>query len=191
MKQPITGRKRSRRTVLSSTLTPTMSSMACVWPGHSDWRPQYPDAQATLQILQKLPPPFSTDPRIDLEESMIGEASGDVNAAQRAAVSAEQKGRERGSSLLVARAKLVMPVSTLPAFVAQQEEARHICERLGDMDCVGTSLVTHRSLAADQSFVTGRHRTSPRHLQAGRRSAPSGGSTKCVEQFLPGQKRVS
>ncbi len=98
---------------------------------------QYPDAQATLQSLQKLPAPFSSDPRIDLEESMIGEASGDVSAAKRAAESAEQKGRERGSALLVARAKLVLPVSTLPAFVAEQEEARQTCERLGDRDCVG------------------------------------------------------
>ena len=97
----------------------------------------YPDAQTTLQSLQTLPPPFSSDPRIDLEESMIGEASGDVNAARRAAESAEQKGRERGSALLVARARLVMPVSSLPAFVAEQEEARQTCERLGDMDCVG------------------------------------------------------
>jgi eukaryotic-like serine/threonine-protein kinase len=98
---------------------------------------RYPDAQQTLASLQKLPPPFATDPRIDLEESKIGEASGDVEAAQRAAVSAQQKGRERGSSLLVARAKLVMPVSTLPAFITEQQEARQICERLGDMDCVG------------------------------------------------------
>ena len=98
---------------------------------------QYPDAQATLQVLQKLPPPFSTDPRIDLEESIIGESSGDVTAAQSAAESAEKKGRERGSRLLVARAKLVMPVSSTPAFVAEQEEARRTCESLGDMDCVG------------------------------------------------------
>jgi DNA-binding winged helix-turn-helix (wHTH) protein/tetratricopeptide (TPR) repeat protein len=98
---------------------------------------QYPDAQATLQTLHKLPLPFSSDPRIDLEESVLGEASGDVSAAQRAAESAEQKGRERGSSLLVARARLVMPVSGSQAFVAAQEEARHTCESLGDMDCVG------------------------------------------------------
>jgi tetratricopeptide (TPR) repeat protein len=98
---------------------------------------QYRDAQATLELLQKLPPPFSTDPRIDLEESMIAQASGDVNAAQRAAASAEQKGRERGSTLLVARAKLAMPISPTPAFVTTQEEARHSCEGLGDMDCVG------------------------------------------------------
>ena len=98
---------------------------------------QYPDAQQTLATLQKLPTPFSTDPRIDLEESLIGEASGDVSAAERAAASAEQKGRERGSSLMVAQAKLAMPVSTLPAFVAKQQEARQTCERLGDMDCVG------------------------------------------------------
>ncbi len=98
---------------------------------------EYPAAQSTLQLLQKLPPPFSTDPRIDLEESMIGEASGDVTAAERAAASAERKGRERGSRLLEARAKLVKPVANLPAFVADQEQARHICEGLGDRDCVG------------------------------------------------------
>lgn len=98
---------------------------------------QYPDAQATLGVLQKLPPPYSSDPRIDLEESMLGEASGDVKGAQAAATSAERKGRERGTALLVARAKLVIPVSTLPGFVQEQEEARQTCERLGDMDCVG------------------------------------------------------
>ena len=97
----------------------------------------YPDAQATLQTLRKLPQPFSSDPRIDLEESTIDESSGDGTAAQRAAASAEQKGRERGSSLLVARAKLAMPVVDSAAFVAAQEEARTTCENLGDMDCVG------------------------------------------------------
>lgn len=97
----------------------------------------YPDAQAMLQILRKLPPPFSSDPRIDLEESTIAESFGDVQAAQKAAASAEQKGRERGSSLLVARAKLAMPVVDSAAFVASQEEARTTCEALGDMDCVG------------------------------------------------------
>jgi tetratricopeptide (TPR) repeat protein len=98
---------------------------------------RYPDAEATLQSLQKLPAPFSTDPRIDLEESMLAESSGDVKAAQEAAASAEQKGHERGSSLLVARAKLVMPVVSSAEFVSAQEEARKICESLGDMDCVG------------------------------------------------------
>jgi DNA-binding winged helix-turn-helix (wHTH) protein/tetratricopeptide (TPR) repeat protein len=116
---------------------------------------QYPNAQTTLQELRKLPLPFSSDPRIDLEESVVAESAGDDRAAQRAATSAEQKGRERGSSLLVARAKLAMPVVRSPAFVAAQQEARQACESLGDMDCVGLAwLRIGRSHTVDPSSRT-------------------------------------
>lgn len=98
---------------------------------------QYRDARATLQALRKLPTDSSSDPRIDLEESMAAASSGDDAGGQRAAATAEKKGQERGSSLLIAQAKLVMPISSSAAFVAQQQDAQHICQRLGNMDCVG------------------------------------------------------
>ena len=98
---------------------------------------QYRDVLLTIQSLRALPPPASNDPRIDLEETMAAVSSGDFAAAQRAAATAETKGRARGSDLLIAQAKLVEPVSALPKFVADQQDARRICQNLGNTDCVG------------------------------------------------------
>ena len=98
---------------------------------------QYHDALATVQALKKLPAPFSGDPRIDLEEGLIAEPSGDTASMERAASAAEQKGRERGSTLLIAQAKLLKPISDTPTFVADQKAACQLCEGLGDMDCAG------------------------------------------------------
>jgi tetratricopeptide (TPR) repeat protein len=84
-----------------------------------------------------LPGPAANDPRIDLEETLAGVSSGDEAGAQHAADAADKKGRERGSDLLIAEAKLVEPMAKLPRFVADQEDARRICQNAGNMDCVG------------------------------------------------------
>jgi len=98
---------------------------------------QLRDALVTIQALRALPGPAASDPRIDLEETMAAASAGEEAGAQRAASAAERKGRERGSDLLIAEAKLVEPMSKLPGFVADQQDALRICQNAGNMDCVG------------------------------------------------------
>ncbi|HEX8816651.1 MAG TPA: winged helix-turn-helix domain-containing protein [Terriglobales bacterium] len=101
---------------------------------------QYREALMTVGNLRRLPAPFAGDPRIDLEESKVHITMGDVAAAESAADAAEQKGKARGSGLLIAQAKLLTPEGA-KSFANDQEDARRICQSLGDMDCVGQALL--------------------------------------------------
>ena len=63
------------------------------------------DALATLDGLRALPPPESTDPRIDLAESNTARSLSDYKRALAAALRAASGANQRGARLLLAQAK--------------------------------------------------------------------------------------
>ena len=65
---------------------------------------KWKDALDTLTALQTLPAPLRDDPRIGLAEGDAAMPLGDTKRAEAALVSAEQKARASGASLLVAKA---------------------------------------------------------------------------------------
>jgi len=65
---------------------------------------KWKDALETLAALKTLPVPLSDDPRIELAEGDAAMPLGDTKRAEAAYVSAEQKARASGASLLVAKA---------------------------------------------------------------------------------------
>ena len=65
------------------------------------------EALRILEELRRLPPPAPVDPRLDIEEAGAAEIISDYKRELAAATRAVEKGKARGSRLLVARAKLL------------------------------------------------------------------------------------
>lgn len=63
------------------------------------------NALETVEALQKLPPPMSGDPRIDLAEARAAESLGDYKRDEAACLRAAEKARASGASLLFAEAR--------------------------------------------------------------------------------------
>jgi serine/threonine protein kinase/tetratricopeptide (TPR) repeat protein len=63
------------------------------------------DALATLARLRRLPHPSGDDPRLDLADAATNSSLGNFPQAHTAAITAVQKGTERGAVLLVAEAR--------------------------------------------------------------------------------------
>jgi tetratricopeptide (TPR) repeat protein/DNA-binding winged helix-turn-helix (wHTH) protein len=63
------------------------------------------EAVVTVEALQKLPPPFRDDPRIDLAEARTAESLGDYKRDEASCVRAAEKARAAGASLLLAEAR--------------------------------------------------------------------------------------
>lgn len=62
------------------------------------------DALETVSLMRKLPPPAGDDPRVDLAEADAADTLGDNRRAAKAAARAVTAARDRGASLLEARA---------------------------------------------------------------------------------------
>lgn len=98
------------------------------------------EATATLERLRKLPKPEGNDPRIDLIAAQVAGTANDFaktrDLAHRAAIEAKM----RGARYLYARARLLeggaMQTLAEPGFEEAQNEARNVCEQLGDRQCV-------------------------------------------------------
>jgi eukaryotic-like serine/threonine-protein kinase len=63
------------------------------------------EALATVDALQKLPPPLNGDPRIDLAEARAAESLGDYKRDQASCARAAAKAQTSGASLLLAEAR--------------------------------------------------------------------------------------
>jgi len=83
-------------------------------------------ADETIAALRQLPPPAGEDPRIDLLEAGAANASGNYERAREAASGAAQAAMERGTGLLLARAR-VAEAGAL-ARLGKPEEALKACE---------------------------------------------------------------
>ena len=101
---------------------------------------RFAEANATLKELRRLPRPAGDDPRIDLIAAQAAGAQNDFERARTLAHSAAEEAKARGAQYLFARARLfeggVLETMNSPKAFAVQDEARTICELIGDRDCV-------------------------------------------------------
>ena len=109
-----------------------------------DYAAQPTDALSTLQILQKLPAPLGTDPRIDLRVASAISSSDHVKALA-AEEQAVKKSLDSGSKLLVARTRrsecaTLNELGRLGESIRACEEAIHIYAAAGDHEGVATEL---------------------------------------------------
>jgi DNA-binding winged helix-turn-helix (wHTH) protein/tetratricopeptide (TPR) repeat protein len=99
-----------------------------------------PDAKATLNQLRRLPKPAGNDPRIDLAEARAVGTLNDFTRTRALAHAAAEEAQARGARYLYAKARLLeggaMQNMAAPNAIAVQDEARKICEAIGDRNCV-------------------------------------------------------
>jgi tetratricopeptide (TPR) repeat protein/TolB-like protein len=103
------------------------------------------DAQATLDLLRKLPPPANDDPRIDIREADAADKLGDYKRETAAADRAVKKARAQGARLLAAQALLekcwgLKILGQPKEAIATCEEAQGIFAEAGDRDHVASAL---------------------------------------------------
>lgn len=84
------------------------------------------DALATVEVLRKLPPPVSDDPRIDLTEAVAAASLGDHKSQEASAGKAVSKSDSQGNRLLAAQAR-ISQCSAL-RYVGKPAEAISACE---------------------------------------------------------------
>jgi len=102
------------------------------------------DALRTIERLRKLPSPLGNDPRIDFEHAgVLGDLS-DFRGAREYAAVAARKAKAQGERRLYAKARLfesgALQNLAIPGFGAVREEARSLCNELGDKACVLSAL---------------------------------------------------
>jgi DNA-binding winged helix-turn-helix (wHTH) protein/TolB-like protein len=107
----------------------------------TEWQAQHVlDASATLNQLRRLPKPAGNDPRIDLSEARAFGTLNDYTRTRALAHSAAEEAKARGARYLYATARLLeggaMQNINAPDALTVQDEARKICEAIGDRNCV-------------------------------------------------------
>lgn len=113
------------------------------------------DAFATVAALQKLAPPASDDPRIDLAEASVAEVTTDFKREQAAAERAAEKGSTQGARLVVARARLLdagalWSLGDPTRGLAAAEEAKRIYAAAGDRAGVASALNSIATVLTNQ-----------------------------------------
>ena len=110
---PAIRRRRFRATPSCGSCSPTISITAWTWSRFQTSGGHAKEALATLAKLRKLPPPSGDDPRLDLADASANTSLGNFTQAHAAAMTAAQKGAERGAALLVAEARRLDGVGPL------------------------------------------------------------------------------
>lgn len=98
------------------------------------------NAQASLHAIESLrllPKPISDDPRIDLQEALACDHSGDYQCSKKASANAASKAQRQGSRMLLAQAKLMQSQAASrqddpKGAIALDEDAQQIFEQAGD-----------------------------------------------------------
>jgi DNA-binding winged helix-turn-helix (wHTH) protein/tetratricopeptide (TPR) repeat protein len=107
----------------------------------AQWQAQrVAEASATLNQLRRLPKPAGTDPRIDLAEARAVGTLNDYIRTRALAHAAAEEAKARGARYLYATGRLLeggaMQNTNDPNAATVQDEARKICEAIGDRNCV-------------------------------------------------------
>ena len=101
------------------------------------------EAQATIELLRKIPLPSAEDPRLDMEEAFAARSLSEFQVSARAASRAAEKARAQGAPLLYARA-LSLKASAIAELDSRDaarlsEEARAICQQFQDLGCLASA----------------------------------------------------
>jgi tetratricopeptide (TPR) repeat protein len=132
----------------------------------SQWEgAKYDDSSGTAQVLAKLPPPTSNDPRIALALAKAEFSLGNLALAQKSVASAAEQAKQNGAVLIVAEANLLQVENSSPSHglavdQAHADEAYRICESVGDLDCAAWAL--YRKAFVDDNNAASR----PQYEQA-------------------------
>jgi len=122
------------------------------------------DAKATIAAMRNLPPPASTDPRIDLEEASAMEISADFKRESELAGHAYEEARSRGANLLAARAQYAqawaaLNMGDMANATKLAEQARSVYVAAGDRNgessllrTLGTVHLMQGELAVAQKY---------------------------------------
>jgi eukaryotic-like serine/threonine-protein kinase len=128
------------------------------------------EALAALDGLRTLPPPESTDPRIDLAESSAARSLSDYKRALAAALRAAARANERGARLLVAQAKL--------------QEGSALIE-VGDLDKAQAALQEGKAIFVEAGDRAAAARASNAIAQVLARRGDSDAARRMLEETLP------
>ncbi len=96
------------------------------------------DALATVDLLRKLPPPASEDPRIELVEGDAWRGLGDFKHQETPQARAVEKARAQGARLILARA--LQDQATLFNFLGRAQDAIALCSESRDISAAAGDL---------------------------------------------------
>jgi tetratricopeptide (TPR) repeat protein len=118
------------------------------------------DARTTIATLRRLPAPAADDPRLDLAEALAAESLADFEAERDLARRAAAKGKARGASLLVARARLaeawcLRSLGHPRDATTAAEEAKAIYEAAGDRGGVALAFLMLSNAREDEGNLSG------------------------------------
>jgi eukaryotic-like serine/threonine-protein kinase len=105
------------------------------------------DALATVELLRKLAPPASEDPRIDFEEGNAWDVLGDTGRTVQPGTRAAEKARARGARLILARVRqgqcwVFINLAQNQNALAACRESRDLYAAAGDLNGEATALRT-------------------------------------------------
>jgi DNA-binding winged helix-turn-helix (wHTH) protein/tetratricopeptide (TPR) repeat protein/TolB-like protein len=149
---------------------------------------QAKDALATVATLRRMPPPQSSDPRLDLTEAEAAAALSDFRRQAALAAQAVRRGEILGARLLLARA-LQMQASAARVLgkpaeaLASVQQAEAIFSAVGDRRGIADSLFDTASLLKDQGDLAGAQRLDEKALAIYRETGNQRGRLR-VERHL-------
>jgi len=146
------------------------------------------DALATLATLRKLPPPLSTDPRLDLTEADAAGALSDFRRQQALATQIIQRAKTLDARLLLAKglqiqASVARVQGKHSEALASVQEAEKIFTAVGDQAGIAESLFDTASLLKDQGDLANARRLDEKALAIHRETGNQRGLLR-VERHL-------
>jgi tetratricopeptide (TPR) repeat protein len=174
----------------------TYAELTSLFPDELDYRLRLADAQisagrpkealATGQALERLPPPASTDPRVDLAIARAHEFLGQASEQRSAAARAAERALGQGLRDLAAHARLVEAVALTDLgerdkAMAAAEEARQLAEAVGDRHWAARALEQMSTLVEAGGDLDGGFRLNERALAVHRETGDMRGVGRVLQ----------